>query len=634
MKNLILSILFFIFYSLFAIAQDIDEKPVIRTNNENHLQLRSCQYTNNYDIKYHRFEFDIDPAVKYIKGNVTTYFVPLEELNMMYFDFRNNMTVDSVLYHGTQLSFSFPSYIEFRVNFGQYLQTGILDSVTIFYQGEPYSDGFGSFKVDKTTCSDQDSVMWTLSEPFGAKNWWPNKEVLTDKIDSVDMYITANKKYHIGSNGLLVSRDTTGDKITDHWKHRYPIPTYLIAYAASGYSIYKDTFDLYNGGQLEVLNYVFPCDSAYAHSQTEKLDTAMNFFIKKFGAYPYENEKYGHAQCRFSGGMEHTTMTFMGGWWYYILIHEMAHQWFGDKITCGSWHDIWLNEGFATYLEGLTCEEGIQTKTFHDWLSSKKNSVLSNNYGSVYCDDTTDVNRIFNSRLSYNKGAYLLHMLRWILGDDDFFDALYEYINDPALVYDFAKTPDLKAHLESAGDTTLNEFFSDWFYGEGWPDYDIHWSSDNNCNNKLRVSIYQTHSANQGTFFEMPVPVKFYNDTKDTIIVFNQKCSIDTLFFADISFEPTDAEFDPDLWLCAKATVTKETVPFKTIHWTGEYNNLWNISANWDCGVPTSDDEVIIPTGTPDCFIPDNYNANCKRLWIGKNAKVITYGTAHLNIGQ
>lgn len=615
-------------------SQEIVEKPLVRENNKKSINIRSSSNTGNYDVKYHRLELRVDPAIKYIAGNITTYFVPVSGFNSMYFDFRNNMSVDSVKYHNNNLNHSFSNSTELKIDFLSTLAAGVLDSVTVFYHGVPLADGFGSFKTRETTCSTQDSVMWTLSEPYGAKNWWPCKEVLTDKIDSIDMLVTANKKYHIGSNGLLVSRDTIGNKITDHWKHKYPIPAYLVAFAASEYSIYRDTIDLFNGGDLEVLNYVFPCDSSLAHQRTRDLDTVMNFFIKKFGAYPYENEKYGHAQCRFGGGMEHTSMTFMGGWWYYVLIHELAHQWFGDKITCGSWEDIWLNEGFATYLEGLTCEEGIQSTSFHDWLAAKRSTIIGVTNGSVFCDDTTSVSRIFNGRLSYNKGAYLLHMLRWVVGDDDFFEGVYNYINDPVLSYDYALTEDFKAHMEIASDTILGEFFEDWYYGEGWPNYDIEWSVDNTCNNKLRVSINQNHSMGEDIFFEMPVPVRFSAESNDTLIVFNQFSPEDTLFIKTIDFEPTAAVFDPELWLCAPADINKVGNSIRTIHWTGAVNNLWNVAGNWDCGIPTSLDEVIIPNGTPDCIIFKEEIGNCKRLWIEDGATVITVEGAQLNVGD
>ncbi len=628
-KNTTLTIqTFFLCFSLSA--QVKTDKPIVQGNDYDQLALRSSS-TSNYDIKYHRLEFEVDPPVIYIEGNVTTYFVPKNDLSSMVFDFRNNMTVDSAIYHGSIITHTFISTVELKVGFPSTIPAGTIDSVTIYYQGAPSSGGFGAFETDNTTCSSQDTVMWTLSEPYGAKCWWPCKETLNDKIDSVDMFVTAPMKYHIAGNGLLIKRDTSGNKITDHWKHTYPIPAYLIAFAASEYSIYRDTIALYNGGHLEVLNYVFPCDSAYAHTQTIKLDTVMNFFIGKFGPYPFEDEKYGHAQCRFGGGMEHTTMTFMGGWWYSVLIHELAHQWFGDKITCGSWHDIWLNEGFATYLEGLTCEQRIQTTSFYNWLSGKRTNILSSNYGSVYCNDTTSVSRIFNGRLSYNKGAYLLHMLRWIMGDTDFFTALHNYINDPALAYDYALTDDLKAHLETTADTSFTEFLDDWYYGQGWPDYDITWSVDVACN-KLRVNIRQSHSTGGNTFFEMPVPVKFSNGSQDTTLIFNQNNPVDTLFFRTVNFTPDDAAFDPDLWLCAKSTVIEESLAVRTIHWTGGFDNDWLTASNWDCGVPTLNDDVVIPAGKPDCIISTGDVAYCKNLYIEAGGNLIIQPDATLHV--
>lgn len=615
-----------------SFAQNETDKPIGHQIDQEQDQYRSSLFTSTYDVKYNRLELEVNPSVIFIKGNVTTYFVAKSEMGEIYFDFRNNMTVDSVLYHGNLLTHAFSSSIELKIDLPSIITTGTLDSVTVYYHGAPSGGGFGSFATNQTTCSSADSVMWTLSEPYGSKNWWPCKETLNDKIDSTELLITAPLKYHIGSNGLLISRDTVGNKVTDHWKHKYPIPAYLVAFAAAEYAIYKDTIDLLNGGQLEVLNYVFPCDSATARPQTQQLDTVMNFFIDKFGPYPYENEKYGHAQCRFGGGMEHTTMTFMGGWWTWILIHELAHQWFGDKITCGSWQDIWLNEGFATYLEGLTCEQGIGANTFSGWLTGKRNSVLSSNYGSVYCPDTTSVGRIFSSRLSYSKGAYLLHMLRWITGDDDFFNGVYNYINDPQLAYNYALTDHFKTHLETVADTNLTEFFNDWYYSEGWPAYNANWSVDASCNNKLRVNIQQSHSSGGNTFFEMPIPIHFSNGTQDTLLIFHQNSPLDTLFFEHIDFVPNNALFDPDLWLCAQHTIVQESLPVKTVHWTGSVNTDWHNIANWDCGLPTTVDEVVIPAGQLDCIISTGTIANCKRLLIENGAVLTTEPGATLNV--
>jgi aminopeptidase N len=187
----------------------------------------------------------------------------------------------------------------------------------------------------------------------------------------------------------------------------------------------------------------------------------MNLYADLFEPYPYADEKYGHAEFGWGGGMEHTTVSFMGGLGRGLIAHELGHQWFGDKVTCGSWQDVWLNEGFATYLAGMVIENLDGEADFRSWKQDQISSVTYYPDGSVYipAQDTTSVNRIFSSRLSYNKGSMVLHMLRKKLGDAVFFQGLREYLDDPNLAYGYAKTPDLMQHLESASGEDLTEFF-------------------------------------------------------------------------------------------------------------------------------------------------------------------------------
>ena len=175
--------------------------------------------------------------------------------------------------------------------------------------------------------------------------------------------------------------------------------------------------------------------------------------------------------------MEHTTISFMGNFSSSLIAHELAHQWFGNKITCGSWKDIWLNEGFATYLSGLVVENFEAENSFTSWKQSRINSITAQPSGSVYISNNdTTVARVFSSRLSYSKGAMVLHMLRKKLGDEPFFQSLRDYLSDEDLSYSYAKTDDLKSTIEESTEEDVTEFFGDWIYGEGYPSYQISWS--------------------------------------------------------------------------------------------------------------------------------------------------------------
>lgn len=319
---------------------------------ERQLNFRSSALTDDYDIKYHRLEWNINPNNYYISGTVTTYFMPKEaNFVALHFDLANTLQVNSVIFHGQEVETYSQSNNMLTINLPNSLAMAELDSVSVTYEGAPPSNGFGSFA--QATHSGN-PVLWTLSEPYGARDWWPCKQDLSDKIDSIDVLVRTPVAYKVASNGLLQEIIEDGNEHIYHWKHRYPIPAYLIAIAVTNYAEYSDFVPVENGAPIEVLNYVFPENLAVAQQATTATVEIMQLFNELFGLYPFAEEKYGHAQFGWGGGMEHQTMSFMGGFSHLLQAHELAHQWFGDKVTCGSWQDIWLNEGFATYLEGLT----------------------------------------------------------------------------------------------------------------------------------------------------------------------------------------------------------------------------------------------------------------------------------------
>ncbi|WP_452227167.1 M1 family aminopeptidase [Lacinutrix cladophorae] len=510
--------------------------------------------TGNYDVTYHQLEFTIDPSITGISGVVTTHFMAKENMTEVTFDLADNMIVSQVLQNGNTLSFTQNTDDELVIVLAQTLNTGQTGIVEISYSGNPISSGFGSFAQ---TTHNSDPIIWTLSEPYGAKGWWPCKQDLNDKIESIDVYITTpqfnsqGEEYIAVSNGVEQSQTVNGTNKTTHYKHEFPIPAYLIAIAATNYEVYSHTV-ANNGNPFEIVNYVYPESLTLAQASTEVTVDIMELFSEKFEEYPYASEKYGHAQFGWGGGMEHTTVSFMGSFSRNLIAHELAHQWFGDKITCGSWKDIWLNEGFATYLSGLVIEDFDGEASFTSWKQGRVSSITSQTDGAVYLtdSDTTSVSRIFNSRLSYNKGSMVLHMLRKKVGDANFYQGMQDYLSDTNLAFDYAKTPDYISKMETVSGEDLTEFFNDWVYNQGYPTYTINasWVDVNS----LQLEVNQTQSHSSVTYFEAPIPLRIIGTNGEELnIILNNTYEGET-FVETVSFEISEILLDPDVDLISK----------------------------------------------------------------------------------
>jgi len=515
-------------------------------DHQNLFKFHESKIGGNYDLYYHRLNLHVDPAIDSIKGSVTSYFTALSAMSTIQFELDSPMVVVSVNYHDSNITnYTHPSRL-ITITLPAMINAGQKDSITVFYKGAPpQGEGFGSFIKDTTPAGNP--IIWTLSEPYGAPDWWPCKNSLSDKIDSIDVFVTTPSQYRVGSNGLLVSETIVGSDKIFHWKHRYPIATYLIAIAVTNYQVYSDYANLHSG-TLQVLNYVFPESYNDAHTNTPHLIPVLQLYDSLFSDYPFMNEKYGHAQFGWGGGMEHQTMTFLIDFGYDLMAHELAHQWFGDKITCKSWHDIWLNESFATYLTGLTYKFLSTPAAWKTWKSSVVQNVVSHPDGSVYCYDTTSVGRIFDGRLTYNKGAMVLNMLRLKIGDSAFFSCMKNYITDNQLAYKFAGTPQFESHAEASSGQNLTDFFNDWIYNQGYPVYTLYTAF--NLDSSVNLVISQTQSHPSVSFFDLPVPVKFTNGIKDTLIVFNNTTNNQSFTF-NLKFVPTSSVFDPESDLIA-----------------------------------------------------------------------------------
>jgi aminopeptidase N len=547
-------LLLFIFSITISFAQKEQETLTEIINSEmksasNLMAVAVNPNTLNYDVTYHKLEFTIDPAAYFVSGKVTTTYTALAIMNSVTFDLATQMIVTSVKKDNVNLVFAQNASNELVITLPTPQSIGATATVEIIYSGAPPSGGFGSFA---TTTHNGAPVLWTLSEPFGARDWWPCKQDLNDKINSIDVFITAPSQYVAVSNGLEQSQVVDGTNKTTHFHHGYPIPAYLICMAATNYTVYTQTAGT-APNTYPIVNYIYPENfTSSVQTQLNQTPLILDLFSNLFEIYPFHNEKYGHAQFGWGGGMEHTTVSFMNNFSRSLIAHEMAHQWFGDKITCGTWKDIWLNEGFATYLASLVIENFDGTAAFVLDKTNMINNITSQPGGAVYLTDleATNVGRIFSSRLSYNKGAMVLNMLRLKLGDTGFFQAMRNYLADSNLAYKYAVTSDLKWHMEEVYGSPLTEFFNDWIINQGYPTYTI--TAQNWGAGQAKITVNQTQSNTTVSYFEMPLPIRFTSADGQFFDTVVENTTNGQQFIVSVPFSITGVEFDRERDIISK----------------------------------------------------------------------------------
>lgn len=507
--------------------------------------------SDNIDVHHYRCEWQIDPSVRFINGKVTVSFTAKSVSDKIIFDLATQLDVDSINYHGTNIGFQRVLKDGLEIGLPAVLNPGQQDSVSIYYKGVPDPLNTGTFFQGNWRGN---FTVWTLSEPYGAKYWWPCKNGLSDKADSMDMFISFPVGYTASSNGVLVGDEISGVQQTSHFRHRYPIASYLVAIAISKYNIARDSV-LLGGRQMPLLSYSF------TWSTPGRFNSAMNVaklalpkFSDLFGIYPFYKEQYAHTHWGVGGGMEHQTNSFIVDIWPNLVTHELGHQWFGDKVTCGSWQDLWLNEGFATYATNIYYEH-FDTALLKPTLQSLINSITSLPDGSVWVNDTTDVNRLFSGRLTYNKGSYVVHMLRWVLGDSVFFKGVRRYLDNAALKYSFARTTDLRKALEEESGKNLETFFQKWIYGEGYPNYHAEWSQNNT--NWIKLKLNQTTSHSSVNFYEMPVTIVAKGGSQEKSFVVDHRYS-GQVFWLNAGFPVDTFLIDPKLWILSKTKTSSK----------------------------------------------------------------------------
>ena len=507
---------------------------------ENYITLNQ----RKLDIIKYDLSFDLYPENKMIiarailTGKVTDPAVTTIDLNF-YDNFQiNNITLNDIPVEyendGTRLTLP---YIPTETNEFE---------IVVDYEGTPKKAGLEGFVFGKRNGT---SVVYNLSEPTYASTWFPCNDLPFDKTN-LEIKITNDTSMVSVSNGVLVDVTTNGSRRTYHWKTEYPISTYLVAIYSSDYEYFSDQYISLDGKDtMNVEYYVLPDKLEKAKADFSGHVEMLEVFSRMFGEYPFLKEKYGVAEFLwYAGAMEHQTITgvssnMIGGNKFFedTFAHELAHQWWGNAVGPKSWKDIWLNEGFATYSEAL----------YYEALSGKDalRSTMLSKYSSDFSGSLAEPGPFLFTRTMYDKGAWVLHMLRNEVGDSSFFKILSTYYE--TYKYSNASITDFKSVCENVSGLILDKFFEQWVYGKG--QIELNYNSKTEATddgNILTIHLEQVQEDYEEFHFPLEINLKFKGLSEQNFR-FNI-ISRDTLLKIPVNDIPETIDLDPNNWLLAQ----------------------------------------------------------------------------------
>ncbi len=500
--------------------------------------ISDAQY--KLDVLHYDINLDLYPEDQLLKGDVIIKAV-LKDKNLKEIDLNlyDNLKISSLLVDGKPAKYeNEDTQLKIEADPASLLDTF---NIEIKYEGKPERRGLGSFSFGKKYGH---WIVYNLSEPNYASTWFPCNDLPSDKA-FLDMSITNDTTYISASNGILTAKTTEGSRRTYHWKTLYPISTYLICLYSSVYSTFTDSYVSQDRQDtMPVQYYAFPEDLENAKIDYSGHPEMIDFFAKKFGEYPFLKEKYGVAEFLWQmGAMEHQTLTgigsnFVSGRRFFtdVYVHELAHQWFGDAVGPASWKDIWLNEGFATYCEALYTEHLAGAKALRSSMMSKFDESFS---GTLYNPGED----LFSS-LVYDKGAWVLHMLRWQIGDDAFFRTLRNYYQK--YKYKNASTDDFKEVCEETSGENLDHFFRQWvFVGNNIPRVDYNWESESDSG-KYKVALRLEQTEKGYNDYDLPIEFLFKSETGYTKVEKVRLRELSAKYSFSLDFAPIEVIPDPD----------------------------------------------------------------------------------------
>jgi len=635
MKKLIITLQLIMFLSTAVFAQGIltkgsDMCSQKKMNNPNLPYLFNFDSPNlpvhKFDVLDYKIYVDIrncfiSPYPKNFNGSVTVRFRVDSTLSSINLDAVNtSIVVSSVSLAGVSFTHSSNKLI---IQLDRTYAVGETAEVKINYTHQNVSDqafyASGGF-------------VFTDAEPEGARKWFPCYDKPSDKA-TVDITAKVPGNARLGSNGRLNDSLVTGDTIYYHWISRDPVSTYLTV--LTGKVNYQLNIvywhKISNPADSVPIRFYYNSGENISNMKT-KVPLMTTHFSQKFGEHPFEKNGFATLNSQFTwGGMENQTLTSLctNCWNENIISHEFGHQWFGDMITCGTWADIWLNEGFATYLEAIWFENTGGYTSYKNDINADASSYLSGNpgwpmYNPQWAIVTPSTNELFNTQITYYKGACVLHMLRYTLGDSMFFSAIKSYATDSAggFKYNSAVTDDFTAKISAAAGQDLSWFINQWVKEPNHPVYGNYYNFTSLGGGLWKARFIARQTQTNSAFHKMPLVLKlsFSSGSDTTVRIMNEYNN--QIFDFTFNRQPTALVFDPnnDIVLKQGSTTLNNTLPNITHSPAGDQLiNIWPVALNAVVTSTSSLDSVWVVwykntvTNTKEFMLPvvtgNNYSA-------------------------
>jgi aminopeptidase N len=553
--------------------------------------------TEKYDVHFYSLNLNMTNTSSYLSGTAEIHAKANTNLDSALFELYPSMIISEVRVNGLVVNFSrIGTAVKAPVN-SSANQNFVIE---ISYSGNPPTAQTnplgGSGMTAGTSPSWGNKVVWSLSEPFSAYEWFPCKQSLRDKADSSFVAVTVPDTCKAGSNGVLINTVPLGNGFTRYeWKNKHAIDYYLISVAVAKYieySFYANPVGAPNPILIQNFFSDNPQSFIYFEDEINETGDFIELFYDLYGPYPFEDQKYGHCMAPIGGGMEHQTMTTQGSFSKGLTAHELAHQWWGNSVTCASWSDIFINEGFASYSEYVMLENLYPAEKAQHMLDVHDN-ILSQTGGSVWFSDTLNENRIFNGRLSYDKGSGIIHSIRYLMNNDSlFFAGLREFQND--FKDSVARGIDLRNKMQEISGINYTPFFEQWYFGEGYPTYSIRWKQ---IGQDLLLELKHTASKPSVTpTFTNPIDLRFIRQgMSDTLIRFDVASNSQQFYISNFGTLSSTITVDPQNWIINN---------IGTIIQDNSLVNLTEVNEN-------STALTIVPNPNNGIFTIGNQQANC-----------------------